>query len=861
MRNTIIFAAILFIATIVATIFYFKNLNGEHSQSTKSLRFLPDNTLIIAAIGNDKESENIFNNFEIFDAVLGFENTKIWQTFKTKLLNNEAVKQFTNGSDIFISFHPEKKEIVTLFTIPTTQSVPNADLTVVLNAISSNYKTKTIDTLGNKIYQIQYGEKDSILNAIYFNDIFFASPSLNLLTKIMDKHAKHLSDEQIDFFLKDNPRSTPLSIYFPHQQYDSLINITQKSTNGPFIDLFKKLQGQSAWNINFKEDALILTGESKLDEYPDNYASLFKNQQKQKQQLYKYFPSNTAVYAEFSISDPISFQKDLQKLFKRRTEKVAEEIETDNTNELLNQVLGNNYAFLETNDQNYIGLIQLKDINKIKELKTKILESEIDSIGRFAKSGTLYKQYGDAFKELSRPYYTIIDSVMIVANSSSTLKKYRKDYFSNDLLTGTLGFIKLEKLQGNEANITLFAHSKNVNSKILNALNQQFREKYKDDEKYGYQDFFSWSIQLSGNNGKIASQIYAIYKSTNILGTTPEWTLQLDERAITRPYVFEQSDTSQFILIQELDHTIHAISPTGTKIWSKVIAGRVVGEIQQTEDRSIILVTDKSNLYKFDTKGEIAKGYPIKLPTKPITTPTLVNQKSILVPNENYISAYTLNGDSVVGWYRYKVDGTITTAILSKDKTYIVGTSNGFVYWFDENGKKIDHIKINTAVKDIATIDKYKIAVLDNEGGLNLFTDDSKSKRIKLTDDSNNYFSLFANITNQNNNNLTVITGNELKVYTIQDTLKQDFAYNFTKPINDEIEYFKSVVNNNQFKLGVASKATNLIYLFDESGQLVEGFPTEGRPLFYYGKVNYNSDVYLLCLRRDHKLYAFRQKK
>jgi hypothetical protein len=42
---------------------------------------------------------------------------------------------------------------------------------------------------------------------------------------------------------------------------------------------------------------------------------------------------------------------------------------------------------------------------------------------------------------------------------------------------------------------------------------------------------------------------------------------------------------------------------------------------------------------------------------------------------------------------------------------------------------------------------------------------------------------------------------------------------------------------------------------------LMNGFPVEGQPLFYYGKINYNSDTYLLCMRRDKKLYAFKHQK
>ncbi|MCI0920305.1 hypothetical protein [Sphingobacterium rhinopitheci] len=865
MRNTIILTAVLFITVIAATIYYFKNLDNEHSQSSRSLRYLPQNTLFIAAVGNDETSENVFKDFEIFDAILGVDNMKLWNDFKTIILNTEKSKTYIADSDIYISFHPEDKKIVPLFTIPSSTDIPSAELVGMVNEISKTFKTTTIDTLGQKIFQIKYGEKDSILNAFYFKDILFATPSISLIPKIVDKHSKHLSEDQIEFFLKNNPRNTPLSIYFPHQQYDSIVDITQRNNKGPFINLFRKLQGQSAWNINFKQDALILTGESQLDQYPDNFASIFKNQAKAPQDLYTYFPSNTAIYAEFSISNRPTFQKDLHNLQKRREEKVIEQIDTTKAAELITKALGNQFALVETNAQNYIGFVKINDSLAFQSLTKTIMESTGDSIGRFATSGILYKHYGDPFKDFQRPYYTVVDSVMIVANNLSTLRAYRKDYFENDLLTGTLGFIKLEKLQGKEANITIFAHTKNASSKFLNSLNQPFRDNYKNKENYGFQDFFSWSIQLSGNNGNISSQIYGIYKSKNTLGTVAEWSIELGNKAITQPFIFNQSDTNQFILIQQLDHTIHAIHPSGKEMWSKVFAGRVIGNMQQLEDRSILLITDKNNLYRFDTEGKSLKGFPVNIQSTATASPliTIINgEKVILVPTTDKVLAYDLNGNTLKNWNSFTTDGKITTTIIAHEKHYIIGTNKGNIYWLNENGQKTNEVKLNnTGVKNIEINSNYKIVALDDKGGLNLFSNEKEHQRWRILADSIRYIGDFGRITNTTNSNVVIVNSNELQVFDIADTLKTAIIYNFTKPITDELQFFSNTQNKDLSYLGIASKSTNLLYLINETGQLVNGFPVEGQPLFYYGKIDYNSEIYLLCMRRDHKLYAFKQKK
>ncbi|SKC10236.1 hypothetical protein SAMN05660841_04247 [Sphingobacterium nematocida] len=870
MRNTIILSVVLFVAVVAASLYYFRNLDGEHNRAAKPLRYLPDNTLLIAAIGNNEVSDNIFKDFEVFEALLGHQEFEVMSQFKTKLLRNEVLKKYVDDSEIYISFHPQNKQVETILTIPTSTAITAAEFPAILHEVGKYYKVSSTDTLDHKIYQLQYGSKDSSLYSIYYNNVFFASKSMHLLTRILDKHSKHLPEDQIDFFLKGDSRNTALSIYFPHQQYDSIVNLYQRKNTGVFLDFFKNMQGQSVWNINFKQDALMLTGESELDQYSENYVSLFKNQEKTSQNLYTYFPSNSAVYMEFSISDRSRFQKDLKDLFKRRKEKIAEEIDTTGVQEQLTNLLGNDIAFVETTGSNFIGFIKLQEKNAWSTLEDRFLENLEDSVYRFKSSGLLYRQYGDLFEEFPRPYLTKVNDVIVIANSSRTLKDYRDAFGQRDLLTGTLGFKNFEKLQGNEANVTFFVHTKNANSKILNSLTPPFQDNFKDKENYGYQDFYSWSIQLSGNSGKFISQLYAIFKSKTALGSTPEWTYAFENKAITKPYIFEHSDTSQFIIIQELDHTIHAISPKGQKLWSTVFAGRVVGDIQQLEDRSLLLVTDRSRLYRFDVNGETLKGFSMGISDEPISQPsvvTLQGKKVIVIPTRKKIYAYNLDGTPVSNWQTFETEGNIIGPVLIAGNQLVVGTGTGKIYLLGENGQKLREltVKNNIQIKNPIGIlqgnaQPIEFLAIDTAGYLYRIPFEGASKSFALRTSGEANFADFAQINTSPNAELVSINNSLLRVYEITDTTRVLFEYNFTKEINDGPQYFQTP-NSGSLQIGIASKATNLLYLFKEDGALQDGFPVEGQPLFHYGRINYNGDTYLLCMRRDHKLYAFRHQK
>ncbi len=870
MRNTIIFSAVLFIAVIAASIYYFRNLDNEHNQAAKPLKHLPDNTLLIVSLHNNEVSDNIFKDFDIFDALLGGDEMQLLGQFKNQLLRQEEIGQFFQDTEIYISFHPSKKGMETILTIPTSTAI-SADLfATLLKNIPQKYTVSHTDTLGQTIYNLTYGNKDSVLHVLYYQNILFSSSSKQLLTKIVDKSTRHLPDEQIDFFLKNSSRNTPLSIYFPHQQYDSIVHLYQRRNTGIFLDLFKNIQGQSAWNINFKQDALMLTGESELDQYSENYVSLFKNQQKTTQSLYNYFPANTAVYMEYSISDRSKFQKDLRNLFKRRKEEVAQKIDTTAFGQHLEHVIGDKFACIETANQNYIGFIQLNDTAAWRELQSTYLERTTDSIFRFKSSNVLYNKLGDPFKQLSRPYVIIVEDILVLANSSNTLKSYREDWIKKNLLTGTLGFKNFEKLQSYEANVTLFIHTKNAENKIVSSLTQPFQDNYKNTANYGFQDFYSWSVQLSGNNGKFTSQLYALYKSKSALGVTPEWTYSFDNRSITAPYIFEHSDTSKFILIQELDHTIHAIHPTGTKMWSAVFSGRIVGDIQQLEDRSIVLVTDKDRLYRFDTAGKPLPGFSIGLPEQPVATPTLADfegKKVILVPTERTVLAYDLTGKKNTDWENFEIPDKISGPVVQVGKLLAVASSSGKIYYLNLKGQKQEEVNIkgmttfHNPLGVYANDNTYHILVTDTSSNFYKVTPNKTPTPQAFEKNSPSHLVDFQYLSGNRWPEMIILDGSHLQAFNIEDDPKLLFEYNFTKDINDRPQYFTSASNKNQVLLGVASKPTNLIYVFEEEGNVMNGFPVEGLPLFYYGQLNYNSGTYLLTMRTDRKLYAFRHQK
>ena len=254
-----------------------------------------------------------------------------------------------------------------------------------------------------------------------------------------------------------------------------------------------------------------------------------------------------------------------------------------------------------------------------------------------------------------------------------------------------------------------------------------------------------------------------------------------------------------------------------------------------------------------------------------MTTPTIAKragQDVIYIPTKNSVLAYDFGGRRITDWEEIEITGNIIGPVLAVGDYIVVGSSGGYVYYLDSKGRKVKEIVLpgksnirnplgvytdrNNAVQVLAADTLrhfYKIAA------------DGDFTPYKLEVANTSYMADFRHITGNSLPEMVVMDNSVLRLFDIQDTPKLSFEYNFTRDIRDRLQYFASPVERGHYLIGVASRATRLIYLFEENGSVTAGFPVEGQPLFYYGPINYNSGTYLLVMRSDHKLYAFRHQK
>src|SRR5690606_36679285 len=139
----------------------------KQHNTLKPLKYLPDNTDLIASIKNDEITENIFKDFDLFDALLGHQEMELIKRYKNQILRHEALYEFIEGQDVLLSFHPHAISLDMLFTVTTSQTISESDVNNLMNPYSANYIIPTIHTLSGRITAFSFGTPDTTLYATY----------------------------------------------------------------------------------------------------------------------------------------------------------------------------------------------------------------------------------------------------------------------------------------------------------------------------------------------------------------------------------------------------------------------------------------------------------------------------------------------------------------------------------------------------------------------------------------------------------------------------------------------------------------------------------------------------------------------
>lgn len=504
MRKIIIILTVLTIGVVAMAYLYFSNLNKENGASDNSLNLISAASGVVFTFEHDKSFYDILSSQTIIEEILGEHKTKELQSLRSYLSANPNIDNLIKGEKVYIGFVAGEKNSID-YVIATQTKISTANLAKIF--------TDKVFKMGEKAGYYQLSLADSTICFVSMRDkTILLANSLTALEKI-----DVTNDKQNEFasYIKENSRlnkNTLANVYLNYNKLPLLLkNILNSNLTGE-LSVFNKQDAYASFSYNFGSDQLLLNGYTEINDSKSYYA-LFANQPDQPISVDQLLPEKTANYTLFAMNDYESWQKRLAtwhrehktdeqiaKLFKVLDDKYRIDIAQNFPVYFQKQ-----FAVFQLNSGEKLGIIKMKDGDKLAQLLLDLSTEYAPEIRIFNESGLLYSFFGDPFLKFERPFYTIIDNHLVVANYASSLQFFLNSYRNNQLLTGTTEYARFKDQITNTATICFYVNNKNSNSIFRKNLRTPY---YKQAiSNVGFKNYNSFAYQLSAENGKFLSNL------------------------------------------------------------------------------------------------------------------------------------------------------------------------------------------------------------------------------------------------------------------------------------------------------------------------------------------------------------------
>lgn len=531
MRNIIIICTILIAAIITLAGKYFSALSGKDNNTTKALSYIPGDAALILNFKNDESFYEIFKEYTLFDAIIGQKRAEEINQLKELLLKQGSLSQIAAEKSIFLSFHPNADSVDFLYCINLDKKHSTEDLKDAISAMPQ----LAVKTIQDGLFEL----KSSVLNRPFYiyleRGVAIASFSSALLKTSVNPKKIHLSKSFINEINKTSNKNlnSPVNLFINHETASGFTKHFIKGALNGNLSLLNYIKGNSSLSMNYKSDAVMFNGISNPDTSAINYLDLFLNQKAASNQIKKVLPDNTSNFLLFGLSDVNKFHTSLKIYLNKRGElkKLEEQIKVLQTKTGVNPdrdvkpLLEKEFAVAENSYGEKFAVIKVSNGSKINS-KLQLISTPVnEQISHINFNGLFHYYFGDPLKQFSKPYFSVIDNYLIVANLPGIITNYLSAYQKELFLANTKSFKQYDQLVANQSNIFYFFNTKNSRRVVRNTLKPNYARAFEDDG-FKLKNFYGVSYQWTSDGDHFFTNLYITYNfpdspdTNNLIDTT-----------------------------------------------------------------------------------------------------------------------------------------------------------------------------------------------------------------------------------------------------------------------------------------------------------------------------------------------------
>ena len=660
--------------------------------------------------------------------------------------------------------------------------------------------------------------------------------------------------------------------------------------NQPFADW-------SALDLSIENDAVSLNGFVVAGDSSRAWLDAFSQQEPPEIKLLKYLPSNTAYFAFLGYGEYSAYRIEKRK----KLEKNGSLFKIDNSIQKLNEScncnaenLGSSWigsqaiAFIsepssKDYDQNSFAVFASDDAEAAEEMLRELASSLTDVEDLEFGGETYFRlQVGDfygvavgsTFGGLVDPYITQIEDVIIMANSENAMRNYISAIQAERSFLETEEHEDLRDHLFTDAHFILYSSLAKSPSIFRNILDEKYDADIERQTEM-LRNFRSFAYQISHSTGDLFyNNVYLKQGSDYKKETGALWEVKLKAKVKGKAHLVKNHYTGVLeTLVQDVNNRIYLISNNGKVVWETTLDGPIQGSVKQVDvyknKKLQMLFNTPDKIYLLDRNGNAVESFPVELKSTANTEVSIADYDNsrdyrIFIPTEGEeILCFDAYGKPIEGWSYAAGAGEVILPIEHiriKRKDYLFSmTEGGGILLLNRRGEPRHHVtqkalgfhaggyKLDIGSK----ISNSSLYYADSLGtAFRLGFDDSLEKLRPLPQNSSDYF--FAKLNGDEFIDFGFLYAQSFATFSFQG----DILFDVELPESD-LEEIAFYPNGDKAFFSVFNSHQNQVYLFDENGQTIAGFPVFGSSIPSLGDINLDGFTNLVTTGKDGFVYAY----
>jgi hypothetical protein len=766
---------IIFHFTLLAL---FNSCSDINNKNISSLNYLPAESELILNI-------NDLNNTK--EILLKNKNLSSISISKSKILTqlNSLSNEYSNSSGLLslTSFGKNQTAYTYIREVNSRDSISKSDL------IKSEYQN-------SKIF-IDTSETKDIYKTVLGNYIISSSEDIVLENIIRDHDLKNPKiDSDFLKIIKGADINDPFNIFINSKNSD----LIKKSISD--FSFFPNLNNSwISYDFKYSLEEVKMIGATRLNDSINSKLSVLRNLPPSEIKTDKIIPNSFSSFFSFTISDSERFVFNFKNYLK------GNDLSTENINfESFNLI--DEISFVKDQEK-----FLILEISNIEQLENYFKLNDIENLKNIKKINlgldlkTLINTYDE---KASFVYAALLDNSLVITQSVSQIKKIINSKAIKDNLSSNSKYLNFKNEKSKKHSFFWV----NNNSNNLDSVDYPF---------IGFSGVINENIALLDFDYSRLNQS----KETNDVFT--EFFLSFENEIISDPIWLKNHNNNQYdFTFQDSENYLYYYSNKGNQYWKKKIPQKIIGDIKQVDiyknGRLQIVFRTENKLYVLDRNGNEVKELSFEIESGENNIPISIfdyeknRNYRFLVTNDNIIEMFDSRGKKVSGFKPNVFESNIIkdpVHIRIDGKDFIVvQLENGELKILDRRGR--DRIKVDQKIQfSENSIYSYMktFTTTDNQGNLIQIEMDGKLSKKSLNISSDNLIDI-------KNDNLVYISENILSIKGI----------NITLPFG---KYSKPIIFNESLRMliGISDLSENNIYLYEDNGELVKGFPLKGNSI------------------------------